>query len=67
MTAPAAPVPLSAECSMAADRNMAELHRYCRSAKDVPLPGAHGLLLAAASCRCSCHGGAAATPEAGRR
>jgi hypothetical protein len=65
MTGPT--VPLSAECDMAEDRSLPELHRYCRSANDVPLPGAHGVLLAAASCCCSCHGGAAATPEAGRR
>jgi hypothetical protein len=56
MTAPA--VPLSAECDMAKDRNDAELHGWCRSAKDVPLPGApYGPLLAIASCRCWCHGG----------
>lgn len=54
MTAPA--VPLSAECGMAKDRNVTELHGYCRSAKDVPLPGAHGVLLAKSACGCACHG-----------
>jgi hypothetical protein len=54
VTAPA--VPLSAECGMAKDENIAELHSYCRSSKDIPLPGAHGVLLAKASCNCWCHG-----------
>lgn len=57
MTATAESVALSAECGMAKDRDVTELHSYCRSAHDVPLPSAHGVLISKASCRCSCHGG----------
>jgi hypothetical protein len=61
MTAPTLPVPLSVECNMAKGEDMAELHTYCRSAKDVPLPNAqpHEPPLIRASCRCDCHQNAA--------
>lgn len=64
MTAPTAAVPLSVECTMARDENAAELHAWCRSAKDVLLPGARPYEppLIRAFCRCSCHGSAPATP-----
>jgi hypothetical protein len=55
MTAPT--VPLSPECTMGRDKDQAEIHTWCRTAKDVPLPGARPYepLLSRASCCCPCH------------
>lgn len=40
---------------MATHHQTPELHHYCRSAKNIPLPGARGVLLAKATCTCPCH------------
>jgi hypothetical protein len=45
---------LSAECVLAARPDYAGLHVDCRQTKDVPLPGARGIMLVR-RCTCSCH------------
>ena len=47
----------SAECALAARPDYATLHTDCRQTKDIPLPGARGVLLIR-RCTCPCHGGA---------
>lgn len=46
--------PQSAECSLAQRPAYEGLHRECRQTKDIPLPGATGILLQQ-RCGCSCH------------
>ncbi|MFF4061509.1 hypothetical protein ACFYZ8_35180 [Streptomyces sp. NPDC001668] len=53
-TACAETSPLSAECALAQKRGYEELHDECHQTKDVPLPGATGILLLS-RCGCHCH------------
>lgn len=45
---------LSAECTLAERPEYSQLHGDCRQTKDIPLPGASGVLLQR-RCGCSCH------------
>lgn len=55
MTVPATEaLPLSAECTVAAQSGYTDLHRECRQTEDVPLPHASGIWLVR-RCGCSHH------------
>jgi hypothetical protein len=46
--------PLSAECTLAQRDGYEGLHLDCRQTKDIPLPGAVGVVLQR-RCGCTCH------------
>lgn len=55
MSAPTADTEtMSAECALARRPGYEDLHMDCRQTRDVPLPGATGVLLAR-RCTCACH------------